>query len=40
VVVVIPVAHKASAPIGSAVPAVMWTAADLSPELMAVQLLA
>ena len=30
-----PVAHRASAPIGSAIPAVLRTVADLSPELMA-----
>ena len=31
----IPVAHRASAPVGSATPAVKRTAADLSPELLA-----
>ena len=33
VVVVIPVAHEASVPGGSRIPAVTWTTAELSPEL-------
>jgi len=38
VAAVIPVAHRPIAPVGSAIPVVLWTAADLSPELVAASL--
>ena len=37
---VIPVAHRASGPVGSAIPVILWRAADLSPDLVAMAPLA